>query len=570
MLMICPACNSEFLSYSEHCEHCGAPAYLATASQMADITHCTYCGARDERGSNVCLTCGLKKAFKTSESLIGTCRNCGIAWRNTWLYCQICGVARENGLVDTTMPLTLSAQSYNNNIPTSSRRGAYATSDSRHNPPPEPYEPASCKRDTLFPVADFQAITEMERDTVLSETEVVARMYVNNGDENASPSPQELKQFFSENESTAQQQLEDLSAPSEAEEYVTTAAKGVYDLPSHQGPASIPGQSQSETSAFAITEEPAPEAPATVEQNTSAPPTAPVQTVRFLNKPYASSHPPINKRLVKIIVVLICLILLFSALIVSGFRIRDLFEPAPQSAPPLTQPSASPLPTAVNPIPATPSGMVYIPDGVFRMGSEDADTYESPVHEVTVAPFFMDRTEVSNEQYAAFLKATNHAAPPDWKDNQYPPNAGQMPVVNVSWQDANDYAAWAGKRLPTEAEWEFAARTTDRRRYPWGMKWDTAKANTNETGLNRPAEVGYYADAANPFGLLNMAGNVWEWTASEVKSYKDASIVLAPGKVIRGGAFYTPKERATTTYRGFAPPDKKAPGIGFRCVKDVN
>lgn len=204
------------------------------------------------------------------------------------------------------------------------------------------------------------------------------------------------------------------------------------------------------------------------------------------------------------------------------------------------------------------------------MGSDNADTYETPAHEVTVAPFFMDRTEVSNEQYAAFLKTTNHPAPPDWKGGQYPSDAGQMPVVNVSWQDANDYAAWAGKRLPTEAEWEFAARTTDGRRYPWGSNWDAAKANTSEANVNRPVEVNNYADAVNPFGLLNVAGNVWEWTASEVKSYKDASISLAPGKVIRGGAFYAPKERATTTYRGFAPPDKQAVGIGFRCVKNVN
>ena len=565
MMMICPACNSEFLSYSEHCEHCGAPAYLATASQMADITHCTYCGARDERGSNVCLTCGLKKAFKTSESLIGTCRNCGIAWRNTWLYCQICGVARENGLVDTTMPLTISAQPHYNSVPASVRHGAYATTAFRHNPPPEPYEPMHSVEDNLFPTADFEAITELERHTMLSETEVVARMYVNNGNESASPSQNELEQFFSTSEIVTQQPTEMLST---TDEPVTTEA-GAENRPTRPEAAPLPSPSSTEISASAPPTEPSLEALTTVAQTKPANPTAPVQTVRVIDKPYTAS-PPISKGLVRTIIVLIGLILLFSALIVSGFRIRDLFERTEQPKALRPQPSASPLPTAAQPIPAPPTGMVYIPGGVFRMGSEEADTYESPVHEVTVAPFFMDRTEVSNEQYAEFLKVTHHAAPSDWKDNQYPSGTGQMPIVNVSWQDANDYAAWAGKRLPTEPEWEFAARTTDARRYPWGMKWDAAKANTNETGLNRPVEVNYYADAANPFGLLNMAGNVWEWTASEVQSYKDASILLAPGRIIRGGAFYTPKERATTSYRGFAQPDKQATGIGFRCVKDVN
>jgi serine/threonine-protein kinase len=423
---------------------------------------------------------------------------------------------------------------------------------------------------------------------MLSETEVVERMYVNNDNENPLSSRAELEDFFSESKIAAHRQP--LIPPSPAgEEPAPTAADVVYDLPPKREPLSKqtpPNARVAVAQAAEATASPAPpvpaqQAPAVEGEVTRAASVSiageetkananPVQTVRFLNKPRASSPPPVNKGLVKTIVLLIGLSLLFSALIVSGFRIRDLFEPAFAPTHPLPQTTPSPLPAQSQPSPAAPAEMVYIPGGVFRMGSDNVDSYESPAHEVTVAPFFMDRTEVSNEQYAAFLKATNHTAPPDWKDKQYPPGAGQMPVVNVSWQDANAYAAWTGKRLPSEAEWEFAARTTDRRRYPWGTTWDAAKANTSETNLNRPGEVHDYADAANPYGLLNLAGNVWEWTASEVQSYKDKSVVLAPGKVIRGGAFYTPKERATTTYRGFAPPDKQATGIGFRCVKNVN
>jgi formylglycine-generating enzyme required for sulfatase activity len=203
------------------------------------------------------------------------------------------------------------------------------------------------------------------------------------------------------------------------------------------------------------------------------------------------------------------------------------------------------------------------------MGSEGGDSYESPAHEETVRPFYMDRTEVTNEQYAEFVKATNHVVPLDWKEGSYPEGAAKLPVVQVSWQDANDYALWVGKRLPTEAEWEFAARTQDGRRYPWGSDWDGTKANTSESALNQPIAVGSYPNAANPYGLLDMAGNVWEWTADEVMSYQDASVALAPGKVIRGGAFYRKKDRATTTFRGFAPPGKPSVGIGFRCVKDA-
>jgi gamma-glutamyl hercynylcysteine S-oxide synthase len=598
-MMICPACNYELLPHNDYCENCGAPAYLVTASQPMDVTHCTYCGARDESGSGDCATCGLKKNFKTSESLIGTCRNCGVAWRNVWMYCQTCGVARENGLVDTALPFTVSFQPDRHSLSTSGQSFQPAHSHHRLG---EQYEVAPDLRDLFFTASDFDPMTEPELPPLLSEHEVVERMYASSEEETTPQRKADLDTFFSESEIADSRQPTALTQINQAEERVATEPPVIYELPlaaNHEPaiPASIPAAPIYEPPPVVTATrpkraetrpEPAASITASTQELNGAPPTreslradttstaktaakpatGPVQTVRVIHRSRTPTTPQVDKKLVKIIAVLILLVLLFSALIVSGVRLRDLFgKPQLQVVPPVAAtPSVSPTPMDA---PPAPQGMVFVLGGVFRMGLDEGDTYEAPAHEVTIASFFMDRTEVSNAQYAEFLKATNHAAPPDWKSGKYPVGTADFPVVNVSWQDANDYAAWAGKRLPSEAEWEFAARAKDSRAYPWGSNWDATKANTSESKVNHPVEVTSYADAANPLGLLNLTGNVWEWTAGDVTSYKDSSVTLAPGKVIRGGAFYAPKERATTTFRGFAPPDKQAAGIGFRCVKNA-
>ena len=583
--MICPACNYELSLQGECCENCGAPAYLAAALQAAEITHCTYCGAREETGKSGCPTCGLRKNFKTSEVVIGTCRNCGAAWRNTWLYCHPCGVARENGLVDSMVPRPASLMNGNQR-----------------------------QLDTVFADEEDGLALAYEPEW-LSENEVVERMvermFVDgNGSEPSTRRNNDLANFFrAEAPSKGIQSLPDAmpkATPPEAlkASEARTPQPVVDDLPiapkalaataNPPSQATISERTKTEVKAAPVTVSELPatnrtnrleakQAPAAtaikttanVKHKTASAPavsatgSAPVQAVKFIHKTRDGVAPAVDKGLIKTSVVLIGLILLFSALIVSGFRIRELFGRAqPQPQPTI---EASPaLTLSTEKAPPAPEGMVYVPGGSFRMGVEDGDSFEAPAHDVTVTPFFMDRAEVTNEQYAAFAKTTNHLAPPDWKSGNYPAGTAKFPVVQVSWQDANEYAAWAGKRLPTEAEWEFAARTNDGRRYPWGANWDANNANTSESKINHPVAVGSYAKAANPFGLLDLAGNVWEWTAGEVVSYKDPNITLAPGKVIRGGAFYAAQERATTTFRGFAPPDKQAAGIGFRCVKDVN
>jgi formylglycine-generating enzyme required for sulfatase activity len=236
-------------------------------------------------------------------------------------------------------------------------------------------------------------------------------------------------------------------------------------------------------------------------------------------------------------------------------------QQAGQQAPSTTQTNQAAVPA--------PEGMVYVPGGKFEMGRSNGDEYERPAHTVNVGPFFIDRTEVTNEQYQRFVNETGHRAPTHWPNGRFTPAEAKMPVVNVSWDDANTYARWAGKRLPTEAEWEFAARGTDGRVYPWGNTWIAAAINAGHANNGHIVEVGRFPAGASPFGALDMCGNVWEWTASNPQSYAEGQSEIAPGKVIRGGAFDVPSDRATATYRGVLPADRLRDKTGFRTVQAV-
>jgi formylglycine-generating enzyme required for sulfatase activity len=254
----------------------------------------------------------------------------------------------------------------------------------------------------------------------------------------------------------------------------------------------------------------------------------------------------------------------------------DQSAPIPQAASPDV--ASSPLAPAADrpegkPLGARPIGMVYVPGGTFKMGRDDGDEFESPAHEVTIKPFYIDRTELSNEEYQQFILATDRRAPTHWVRGQIPEGQAKFPVVNVSWADADAYARWANKRLPTEAEWEFAARGTDGRVYPWGNDWKRDYANAGQGKNGAPVATGQFGFGVSPFGALDMCGNVWEWTASDFEDYpgKKGASVLAEAKlkVIRGGAFNVEPKRATTTYRGAIPPDRVPDKTGFRCVRDV-
>jgi formylglycine-generating enzyme required for sulfatase activity len=211
------------------------------------------------------------------------------------------------------------------------------------------------------------------------------------------------------------------------------------------------------------------------------------------------------------------------------------------------------------------------------MGRNDGDLYERPAHTAVVKPFFIDTYEVTLDDYAKFLKATGHAAPPELQARPNFEPAFQTdwkkPVTGVTWDDARAYASWVGKRLPTEEEWEFAARGTDGRLYPWGSKWQQGSANANGAARGKE-QTGAY-QGASPFGAFDMVGNVWEWTASDLSAYPGGGRApdLPPGdlKVIRGGSYESSKDFATTTYRTGWPRRgaKTYDQTGFRCAKDV-
>jgi serine/threonine-protein kinase len=233
--------------------------------------------------------------------------------------------------------------------------------------------------------------------------------------------------------------------------------------------------------------------------------------------------------------------------------------------------AASERTTSAQPTP--PPEMVYVPGGEFMMGRDDGDPLEQPQHRAVVNPFFLDRYEVTCAEYQRFVSAMFHRPPPGWVNGKCPPGAERRPVVGVDWYDATAYARWAQKRLPTEEEWEFAARGTDGRLYPWGNEWQRGLANADgaSSGI---AETGTYK-GQSPFGNLDMVGNAWEWTATDWTAYEGRQLrpkqQVEFGKVIRGGSYENDPASATTTYRqGYPAKGQKYLKTSFRCAKDVS
>lgn len=208
--------------------------------------------------------------------------------------------------------------------------------------------------------------------------------------------------------------------------------------------------------------------------------------------------------------------------------------------------------------------------GEVSIGGEGTDL---PLRRELVEPFFVAETEVTNEQYLEFVKATGRKAPAGWKDGAFPPGAALEPVVGVTWQDATEYCGWLSKeigttvRLPTEAEWKLAASGTEAYKYPWGNDWDAHAADSVETG-GRIRAVKSFPAGKSPAGAFDMAGNVWEWTAdaaleAEGQPKEKDGVTL---RIIKGGSAKEPRAFSTTASRYEVAADKSSPTLGFRYV----
>ena len=256
---------------------------------------------------------------------------------------------------------------------------------------------------------------------------------------------------------------------------------------------------------------------------------------------------------------------------------------------------------------------ILIPPSAFIMGtdtepfygtilpeSENAKLDEAPMQVVYLGPYRIDRYPVANSAYETFVNATGHPAPPDWENGGVSHGEENLPVTRVNWYDANAYAQWAGARLPSEAEWEKAARGADGRIYPWGnhflslrpaggadgerkgrirgQQTTVQQSDTAQVLTDGRTSVGKRPVTASPYGVHEVAGNVWEWTSDEYKPYT-GSLHIDRGygkghKVLRGGSWLEVRDETAERYfrcanRFHTPPEYVASNIGFRCVRDA-
>ncbi len=298
----------------------------------------------------------------------------------------------------------------------------------------------------------------------------------------------------------------------------------------------------------------------------------------------------------------------------------DTLTPAPTATPtipPTDTPTATPshtltatptlTPTATPTTqPAAPAGMVLIPAGDFIQGSLDSEidaailmcdnayggsgkcphardwfTDETPRRTVYLDAFYIDKWEVTNKKFAAFVADSGYVTDAEKKGEAQTwrtlNTAGRQnyPVVWMSWNDANAYCQWAGKRLPTEAEWEKAARGTEGYIWPWGSNWESGRSNTSDGGAGSLVAVGSYPTGASPDGVMDMAGNTWEWVADWYDPwwYSKSPLKNPPGppsgvsRVLRGGGFNNPPWEVRTAHRHSGGPDGYAPDHSFRCAQ---
>jgi eukaryotic-like serine/threonine-protein kinase len=237
---------------------------------------------------------------------------------------------------------------------------------------------------------------------------------------------------------------------------------------------------------------------------------------------------------------------------------------------PTPQLTPTPAPGAIWVEPKTGIEFVYVPAGEFTMGSDDGGFDERPAHTVYLDAFWIMKTEVTNAQYKQCVDADACEQP--LNDQWHITTNVRHPVTHIHWQQAADFAAWVGGRLPTEAEWEKAARGTDGRIYPWGNDEPTDQLLNYFSRVGNTTPVGSYPNGASPYGALDMAGNVWEWVAdwyddgyfANSPAHNPLGPVLGRARVTRGGAWHTTAFYARATLRARTSPTFRSGNLGFR------
>ncbi len=227
----------------------------------------------------------------------------------------------------------------------------------------------------------------------------------------------------------------------------------------------------------------------------------------------------------------------------------------------------------------SPQGMILIPAGEFIMGDDEGREDEQPAHSVYLPAFYLDKYLVTNADYNKFVECTDHPAPHHWRRG-FPKDKASHPVVYVTWHDALEYAQWAGKRLPTEAEWEKAATWDEdekaKRKYPWGNEFVPGKYSAADSGLWSTSPVGQNSPLTDSFyGVSDLTGSIWQWTNSLKREYPYRAddgredLTVSDFRIMRGGAWLPDAFSARLAYRNASMSNLALIYLGFRCALDA-
>ncbi len=566
--MICTTCNLHYPEHLNFCRRCGNTLTESMDEPAIEAPCCTRCGSRFILGENFCQQCGYKLSQRSQETVVGGCYGCGTPWRSGWLYCRKCGLDRDQALIG---PVSASAD------------GVLKVS-----PPGVPETPIEVEIEQVpcpvcgVEIKPYSRFCEACGGSISPFSRPISPSIAETGVQLSNDG----LRVAGEIQRARVTEIDQLGEPEQVLGVSRALVDDEYDggvkeaapqsvEPSRRRDATGEG-SVSLTSA-ASTRRDETEGRRISGMRRSGPIVREEKGVlaNRLERTAEESRSSGNAAWQTFGIVSVVLIIL--GLLASWWVLRA--EPLKSKSGnelESTRPAAVKTGTAVGnsaTVPVPPAGMAYVPGGLLRMGRENGDVLERPTREVTVAPFFMDVTEVTNETYLRYVRATGVKPPSHWvqegSSSLYREGEALFPVVNVSWDEAQAFAEWAGKRLPRESEWEMAARGLDGRIYPWGDTWKKGLSNVGEAKDGHLMRVGTFPLGASQFGILDLSGNAWEWTADKPMRYGDDGVLIAEGRVIRGGAYDVGIDQATGTYRGIVPANTGYHKTGFRCVRDI-